>query len=273
MLLSFVSVAQAPPILWAEVEPMWAHSNDLPDEFFSALHEMCGRLDCRAEEMASCWMSESGMSPTAHNPAGATGLFQVIPSTLRGLGFTGDWKAFQALSAVQQLVWAERYYGHHKGRLVSPAACYLSTFMPGLMDHAAEATFVICGRHGPYAYAYAGNYGAFDPTGKGYITVQDLADRIAHVTKGDRWTEIAARIRLAAQGADSSPDGMPNVATVVGQQACLNRLGYPCEVDGLYGSQTRAAVVGFQGDHELRCDGVCGRLTQAALALAIRAAG
>lgn len=257
------------------------HTSDLSDEFFQELYAMCSRLECRPIDMASCWMSESGMNPKAHNPAGATGLFQVIPSTMKGLGFVGDWKAFQALSAVEQLKWAERYYGPHKGRLLTPSACYLATFMPSLLAHAKEPAFVICARNGPFAYAYAGNYTAFDPTGKGWITVQDLADRIEHVTRGPRWEEIAARIAVVTQEADTLPDatmvmdiGAPDTTSVKWQQCALSSLGFHCVPDGVWGPRSRAACINFQGCHPpLKCDGVCGAKTQAALKESLKAVG
>ncbi len=258
---------------------MWQHSADLPDEFFSALHEMCKRLDCRADDMASCWMSESNVSPRAHNPGGnASGLFQAMPGTLMGLGYMGHWDDFVKLSAVEQLAWAERYYARHRGQLTSPGACYLATFLPALMSHASESAFVLCASHGPFAYAYAGNHAAFDPEGKGWITVQDLTDRIGRVAVGPRWQEIVDRLRQAAQGADTDPervpidigdDGMPDLTTVQGQQEGLNRCGHNCTVDGVYGSQTRAACVGFQGDRGLKCDGVFGPVTQAEMRRAL----
>ncbi len=185
--------------------PMWQFSHDLSDEFFGELVDMCKRLDCKPHDLAGCWMSESNVTTRAHNPAGATGLFQVIPSTLRGLGFQGDWKAFQALSDLEQLAWAEKYYRPHKGRLVSMGACYLATFLPALMSHAGEPTFVLCGQHGPFAFAYAGNAGAFDPHQKGWITVQDLTDRIERVTTGPRWQEISDRIKVAMEARTTEP--------------------------------------------------------------------
>ena len=74
------------------------------------------------------------------------------------------------------------------------------------MSHASEPGFVLCGRHGPFAFAYAGNYGAFDPDGKGYITVQDLTDRIQRVTTGPRWQEIADRIGMARRDCPTQPE-------------------------------------------------------------------
>src|SRR5258708_39964546 len=96
--------------------------DELSDSFFTSLVEMCRRLECRPIDMAGCWMSESGLSPKAHNPGGnASGLFQALPSTLAGLGYRQHWDDFIRLSAEEQLPWAERYYSPFKGQLTSAA--------------------------------------------------------------------------------------------------------------------------------------------------------
>ncbi len=257
------------PPRWVEEQPMaWSHSGDLPDAFFPAVVAMCDRLGCAPVDMVSCWMSESDVSPKAHNPGGnAVGLFQAMPATLMGLGYTGTWLDFSHLSAVQQLSWAERYYAHHKGRLVSPGACYLATFLPALMGHAADPFFVLCSRtiHPEW---YTPNKLAFDPGNSGSITVGALTDRIARVTVGPRWDEIYTRLRAAVP-----IDDAPDVATTRGQQCAYNRLGYPCSIDGQEGPETRGACRAFQGDHNLITDGVCGPLTQVALEIALSTVG
>lgn len=196
---------------------MIENSADLSDAFLEAMVLMCRRLECRAVDMAGCWISESNMMPMAHNPGGnASGLFQVMPATLSWLGYSGKWDDFVKLSAEQQLPWAEKFYSHQKGRLVSPGACYLATFLPALMPHANEPMFILCASNGPFQAAYAGNRGAFDPSGKGYITVQDLTDRIDRVLgSSSRAQDIMRRIKLveATMDTDEVPivpeDDMP----------------------------------------------------------------
>lgn len=255
---------------------MWKYSASLPDEFFSAFVSMCDRLECSPVDMASCWMSESGLSPSAHNSGGnASGLFQAMPSTLLLLGYHGKWDQFIQLSALDQLPWAEKYYRNRRGQLVSAGACYLATFMPALMAHANEPTFVICGRHGPYGYAYAGNYAAFDPMDKGYITVSDLSDRISRVATGPRWQEISARIALAMQSKDTRRDIQVPTGYMLKPeewQAALTTLGFPCQADGIWGVESMAACVAFQASHGLVADGICGPVTRSAMAGALLAA-
>lgn len=173
----------------------WPHTSDLDDDFFIKLGEMCVRLECDPADMLGCWMSESGVHSSAYNKGGdAAGIFQVIGSTRKMIGFTGSADEFLALSATNQLEWAERFYLPYAGLLLSPGACYLATFLPALVRHAFDPQYVVCGAQGPFVFAYAGNWMAFDPTKKGYITVQDLTDRIHRVTTGPRWEELIQRI-------------------------------------------------------------------------------
>lgn len=183
-----------------------AHTSDWTDADVEAFVELANRLGARPLDIGGCWMSESGLHTTAHNVNGdAVGLFQAMPATLRGMGFSGGWKAFAALSIRDQLKWALEYYAPHKGKLVSPGACYLATFLPALMSHAADPTFVLCATLGPHAAWYAANKG-LDVDHDGAIRVQDLTDRIARVQTGARWDEFAARVHAAMQDAPTQPE-------------------------------------------------------------------
>lgn len=185
---------------------MWAHTSDWGDADVAELVAVAGRLDTRAAFLAACWMSESGLRTTAHNNGGdASGLFQAMPATLHLIGFPGDWRAFVALSVRQQLHWAEKYYGPHRGQLVSAGAVYLATFLPAFMPRSNEPLFVLCSAtlHPEW---YRPNRAAFDPRGRGYITVGDLSTRIAAVSTGPRWTEFAERIQIAEQEATTLPE-------------------------------------------------------------------
>lgn len=166
---------------------------------------MAERLEARFLDLAGCWMSESGLKTNAHNPNGdASGLFQAMPATLKGLGFPGDHNAFRALPVRQQLHWAEKYYGPYRPHLVSPGACYLATFLPAFMSHAGEGAFVLCGRFGPHQVWYQANKG-LDVNHDGWITVNDLTARIALVTTGTRWKEFEARVTELQRTADTDP--------------------------------------------------------------------
>src|SRR5262249_9445257 len=77
---------------------------DLSDGFFTQLRELAGRLGCEPLDLLKVMMSESRVRAAAHNPNGhASGLIQIMPANLPGLGWTGGHEAFRRLSAEQQL--------------------------------------------------------------------------------------------------------------------------------------------------------------------------
>lgn len=169
-------------------------TEDLSDGFFAEVRAMSARVGAAPLDLLGCWMNESGVRSNAWNRGGdASGIFQAMPATLHGLHFPGDHTAFRLLTAEEQLVWAEKYYSAYRGRLWSAAACYVATFLPALLIHATEPQYVLCGIHGPFAWAYSPNR-SFDHAGHGYITVQDLADAITRACVGPRWAEIAQRL-------------------------------------------------------------------------------
>lgn len=52
-------------------------------------------------------------------------------------------------------------------------------------------------------------------------------------------------------------------------QYALNKRGAHLVVDGVFGEKTRQAVIKFQQDHDLICDGICGPITIKAIASSI----
>ena len=187
----------------------WQYTADIPAAFFCDLVAACrDKLGCDPLDMARPLMNESGLSYKAHNANGnAAGIFQAMPSTLRLLGYQGDWHDFIQLDADQQLPWLVKYYSPYKGRLVNATAVYMATFCPAFLGHASNPQWVICGMDGrsdglPPGTSkiwYAANSG-FDvpnPKRKGFICVQDLTDAIVRADRGPRWDEIVARLRDA----------------------------------------------------------------------------
>lgn len=175
-------------------------TQDLSDAFFAKLRAACERIGASPFDVLGVMMNESGVRADAKNPtADANGLIQFMGDTLKGLGWEGTSEAFRRLSAEEQVPYVEAYFAPHKGKLGSPAACYLCTFLPALLAHAGDMTFVLCAALGPLAWAYAANKG-FDRAGNGHITVQDLAYAIDRACTGPRWNEIAVRMQAEIDG-------------------------------------------------------------------------
>lgn len=184
-----------------------AHTSDWSDDDVAEFVQVARDVGAAPLDLAGCWMSESNLRTAARNPGDVTkpalavGLFQLTHAALGPV----DLDAIRRETVSRQLKRARVYYSPHKGRLVSPGACYLATYLPALMAHAGDPTFVLCSAtmHDTW---YTPNKLAFDPEGKGYITVSDLTRRIRRVTNGPRWEEFAARVSALVKGADTLPE-------------------------------------------------------------------
>src|ERR1035437_4757645 len=82
--------------------------------------------------------SRLGMNPEAYNAAGhASGLVQIIPSTLEGLGYKGNYSDFKNVAAEDQLVYIEKLIKNiiriNGGPLTSAAQYYIGNFIPAAL--------------------------------------------------------------------------------------------------------------------------------------------
>lgn len=108
-------------------------------EFITALIAMCGRLGFPPEgaNWLMCVMNNETVrtfSPSIRNPHnGAVGLIQFTETTARDLGTTTAHLA--TLTAVQQLMWVEKFYTKYNyHRYVRSAEdLYLATFYPAAL--------------------------------------------------------------------------------------------------------------------------------------------
>lgn len=191
-----------------EERPMNQYTADLSDAFFTKMWVVCGRLKCCPLDLLKCWMNESGVRSTARNASGnASGLFQIMPAIARGLGWDPkdmDLTRYRLLSPEEQLDWASRYYGPHAGLLVNSAACYVATFMPAFLAHAADPAWVMASTDVRQEDYWANR--SFDRDEKGKIVVGDLTLAIERACRGPRWEEIAARLAATQPAPDVSAE-------------------------------------------------------------------
>ena len=118
------------------------YNRDMPDPlcfgakvstyFRSYVREMGKRLGIDPNYLMACMAFETGrtFSPSITNAAGsgATGLIQFMPSTAQALGITTEELA--AMSAVQQLVYVEKYFRPRKGKLKTLSDVYMAILWP-----------------------------------------------------------------------------------------------------------------------------------------------
>jgi hypothetical protein len=254
------------------------HTQDIDELFFPRLDEVASELGAQPRHMLAVMYSESGCRADAWNDNpknlppeqrwNASGLIQVMPTTLRGLGWADGHAAFRRLSATEQLTYVRRYYDPYRGHLDTVAGLYVATFLPALVNHAGDPMFVLTAKGGPLGWAYAPN-AAFDTNGDYAITVAELEDAVMRNCRGPRWAELNARL----SGGDGGPvvaAGPFDLRTTMGLQSALTRLGYDVgAIDGIPGPKTRATVAAFQSDHQLTVDGVYGQQTRAVLEAAL----
>ena len=205
-----------------------SYTADLSDSFFDAWVGAFRALDIDPLLPARIAISESNMKSAAicyeRGSAFAGGLIQLVGSTLKGLGWTQGVAAFAALSAEDQVPTIARFYTPAKGRIKDQVSCYVWNWLPSLLNHAWNPTFVYASKSGPNGWTsetkgqlfYSQNAG-LDTDHDGSITGIDLARRLDAANKTPRAQEVADRItaaiaRIGTPGPRSStppPDDEP----------------------------------------------------------------
>jgi hypothetical protein len=167
----------------------------LPDQFFIDLQRLCGSLSCVPLDLLAVMANQSGVRADAqHRTSRATGLIQLTPMTLRGLGWATGPDAFRRLTAVEQLPYVQKYFQPFvRHGLGSSGRLYQTLFLPGTLARGSAPDTVVCGSDGPFADAYAANTD-LDWHGRGRITVADLTARVDRVRVGIRWESLTARL-------------------------------------------------------------------------------
>jgi len=255
-------------------------TDDLSDQFFDDLVDVCSRLQIEPLDMLGVMMAESSVKASAQNAnSNASGLIQFLPSTLQRLGWTGTPQDFRRLSADDQLPFVERYFQPfaHFG-LNSIARVYQVVFLPSSLSLGSNPDTVIVDQNGINSGAYPGNRG-LDTDNDGTITVGELQQAVERHLTSARWQEIEQRLNGASGGGGAGGDGASDsggdnsgaaidLRTQSGITDALEALGFDPHAVGL-----AAAVQAFQQQSGLTADGIVGPRTRAALASALSDSG
>ena len=184
------------------------YSSDLPDSFFDAWVAAFKALDIDPLLPARIAISESNMKSTAicyeRGSAFAGGLIQLVLTTLKGLGWSQGVAAFAALPAEAQIPTIAKFYAPAKGRIKTQVDAYVWNWLPSLIGHAGNFTFVYASKSGPNGWTndvrgasvYAMNAG-LDTDHDGVINGIDLSRRLDAANKTARAQEVASRITAA----------------------------------------------------------------------------
>jgi hypothetical protein len=153
---------------------------DWPD-FGAALWRVSDATGIRPEWQLPVLYLESGFDPSIVNSIGCSGLNQFCPgSYAQYVSVPVDqyraWPASQQLAGPVLAYWRDalRY-----GPIRSAARLMLAQLGPALLGTAPALGSVV---YAAPSAAYAGNSG-FDTAGKGYFTVQDLADAMGRASR------------------------------------------------------------------------------------------
>jgi len=262
-----------------------------PPEFYKAHIKVCEEdLKCDPWHLLRVEMSESGVSAIAHNDNpknlppdqrfNASGLLQFMPATMSGMQFHPELTPasraaeFRKLSATQQVEYVRRYLLPYRGKLVSTAACYVSTFLPADIDLAGDPEAVLVQKGGRRGWAFDAN-ATFDANHDLKIQVKELDEAIIRNCTGDRWFQIENEFRavLGLPTVSLPPPKQYVLTTTLGIQQALCKLGFIIACDGIPGKNTLAAITAFQKSVRLVPDGIPGPLTRAALDSGLRSRG
>jgi len=104
--------------------------------FAARVRDIATRLGVDPNWLMGTMYFESGLLPTAHNPSGATGLIQFMPSTARDLGTTTA--ALAKMTNVQQLDYVYAYFKPATGKLKTWFDLYLWVFYPAAIGKPAS---------------------------------------------------------------------------------------------------------------------------------------
>jgi hypothetical protein len=176
----------------------------LSTAFFQGVFAMSERLnalgaDISGIDLLAVWYSESGVKNiknTAGYPYG--GFNQMGPDERKAAGYNGSFDDWVAMKGEDQLPYIEKFYltaARGKASLYrDQVSLYLANAAPGIfIIYGGNLKYVVYGKN---SAAYKANTG-LDRAGKGFITVEDLGNRIIESTANPinkaRWDEITLR--------------------------------------------------------------------------------
>ena len=263
----------------------------LPSDY-DALLDLAHDGRYRAEDLAAVMAAESELRCEAGNTSGAKGLTQMMPSTLRALGWERDPAYphargdFCAAPVYVQLQYASKYFAGWRHRFRLPrwenrTQMFVANFLPAELPHALDPDRVLADDQGKRPLVFRQNRN-LDQNRDGRI---DVAEAEAFVTNATltrargRYLAVLAGLAVARARRGPLEDEPPTSAPHPGlrdhedvrrAQRILAHLGYaPGPFDGLRGALTRMAVLRFQKDQGFRGDGLVGPFTWHALTRAV----
>jgi peptidoglycan hydrolase-like protein with peptidoglycan-binding domain len=218
---------------YSRIEGVQGNANVTP-EFIDAVEKSAERLGTKPEYLLAVMSFETGgrFDPSIQNGIGATGLIQLLKSTVQDLGTTADKLA--KMSAVAQLAFVEKFFEPFKGKLGTLEAVYTS-----ILSGSPMKPDTVLFKAGTPAY----KLNALDWNEDGIITAREVTTPVAACMFGGA---KAIQQRLLDLGV------VPAAA----------KAGF---VDGRWGGNTTKAIAAFQKKNKLEETGLMDEETGLAL--------
>ncbi len=172
--------------------------------FYQKLIRHANEQGFQPEWLLALFCSESGLNPRAFNQnGGASGLSQIMPKTLYGLGWRGGNEDFESVGGIyrklppeNQIDWTAKYFDGWRRAFQLPSwssrgQMYVANFLPREVPHAKSPDYILCSNVGATRYIYVANAG-LDHVRKGNITVGDMEIAIANAVKSTERKYLAA---------------------------------------------------------------------------------
>lgn len=127
---------------------------NLGANFYPKLVNISSELGMKPEDLLAVMVSESGINPSAHEKTfNGAGLLGFMPSTLKGLGFKGNWQDFANLQGEDQLDYVKKLVQNNMqtngGKPFSSAAQYytanlwpIALKLPGIQEEDPNTAFI-----------------------------------------------------------------------------------------------------------------------------------
>lgn len=140
------------------------------------------------ENALAVYTAESNLNPAAVSPTNASGLAQIMPATLKDIGYTDTPADFRKLGVADQAPWIQRLLEYQTKIIGFTPANALDLYVANFSPAAARSkAFVIYdGKVPAQAAAYAANKG-LDRMHKGNIDRNDLANYLRSWVDSDTY--------------------------------------------------------------------------------------
>ena len=169
------------------------HTRQLSDGFFDELRAVGQAFEIEPVDLALVLEAISGLRAGAYHPAGRFGFLQLSADELAAIGLNEPEHLFD-LTALRQLDVVRAHLGLVGIHAASSAAhLWAALLLPGFDAVGAPLETIVAARKDPDSGLYE-RLVAFDPFGRGSVSLNTLDAHLLQLRTGERWNEIVRRV-------------------------------------------------------------------------------